>query len=73
LKILDESGVNEEGAGVAGAEGGDDDDDERSCYALCYIFVPHIDLSQLLTLSVRLDRLTAVYRTHFGRCRYLNT
>jgi hypothetical protein len=30
LKILDESGVNEEGAGVAGAEGGDDDDDERS-------------------------------------------
>jgi hypothetical protein len=30
LKILDESGVNEEGAGVAEAEGGDDDDDERS-------------------------------------------
>jgi len=29
LKILDESGVSEEGAGIAGAEGGDDDD-ERS-------------------------------------------
>ena len=29
MKILDESGVSEEGAGIAGAEGGDDDD-ERS-------------------------------------------
>jgi hypothetical protein len=43
------------------------------CYALCYIFVPRVDLSQLLTLSVRPDRLTAVYRTHFGCCRYLDT
>ena len=26
MKILDESGVNDEGAGMAGAEGGDDDE-----------------------------------------------
>jgi hypothetical protein len=43
------------------------------CYALCYISVPRVDLSQPLTLSVRPDHLTAVYRTHFGRCRYLDT
>jgi hypothetical protein len=43
------------------------------CYALCYIFVPRVDLSQPLTLSVRPDRFTAVYRTHFGRCHYLDT
>jgi hypothetical protein len=44
-----------------------------NCYALCYIFVPRVDLSQPLTVSVRPDRFTAVYRTHFGRCRYLDT
>jgi hypothetical protein len=43
------------------------------CYTLCYISVPCVDLSQPLTISVRPDRLTAVYRTHFGRCRYLDT
>jgi hypothetical protein len=46
---------------------------EQECYGLCYIFVPRVDLSQLLTLSVQPDRLTAVYRTHFGCCRYLDT
>jgi hypothetical protein len=43
------------------------------CYTLCYISVPRVDLLSLLPLSVRPDRLTTVYRTHFGHCRYLDT
>jgi hypothetical protein len=40
-----------------------------SALLLCHVLI----LLSLLPLSVRPDRLTAVYRTHFGCCRYLDT